>query len=207
MDCDNEFKRYTQRIKKLIKNKKHICPNCLNNSNKESIYRRIKNKIKSSGIVFDEEYTGMNNIYSFTDSFGNRWNDTMANVLTKYNLKDGVDYNKTLRFSQTENNIELFLNSKNIKLERQYKVTSDERYFKIDFRILFDNKEYFIEFNGKQHYEPIEFFGGETAFIKQKIRDKKLRNLCIIKGIPLLEIPYTKTENEVFQMIDEFLYK
>ncbi|MBE7691240.1 hypothetical protein [Tenacibaculum piscium] len=35
-----------------------------------------------------------------------------------------------------------------------------------------------IEYQGAQHYEPIDFFGGQEAFEKTVERDKKKKNLC-----------------------------
>ena len=35
-----------------------------------------------------------------------------------------------------------------------------------------------IEFNGKQHYEPIDFFGGVDRFEKQQINDNIKVNYC-----------------------------
>jgi hypothetical protein len=47
-----------------------------------------------------------------------------------------------------------------------------------------------FEYNGKQHYEPIHFFGGIDRFIKQIDRDERLRKECKTRGIFLIEISY-----------------
>ena len=47
-----------------------------------------------------------------------------------------------------------------------------------------------IEFDGRQHFEPIEYFGGVNAFEIGKIRDKIKNEWCKEKGFPLLRIPY-----------------
>lgn len=48
-----------------------------------------------------------------------------------------------------------------------------------------------IEYQGKQHYEPVAVFGGDEHFTRQKERDAKKRKLCKEKGIILIEWRYT----------------
>ena len=49
-----------------------------------------------------------------------------------------------------------------------------------------------IEYQGKQHYEPLAFFGGENKLIETYHRDLKKKTKCSENGIRLLEWPYTK---------------
>lgn len=49
-----------------------------------------------------------------------------------------------------------------------------------------------IEYQGRQHYEPIEFFGGEQGFEDNKKRDARKRALCFENGVKLIEWPYTE---------------
>ena len=44
-----------------------------------------------------------------------------------------------------------------------------------------------IEYQGQQHYLPIDFFGGQDAFEQTKQRDLKKKELCKENGIRLLE--------------------
>ena len=45
-----------------------------------------------------------------------------------------------------------------------------------------------FELHGRQHYEPIEFFGGEKTYIKQYRRDLRTRNICWEKGVTLFTV-------------------
>jgi hypothetical protein len=45
-----------------------------------------------------------------------------------------------------------------------------------------------VEFQGLQHDEPVEYFGGEEAFRKVKSRDDRKRRLCKRNGIRLIEV-------------------
>lgn len=59
-----------------------------------------------------------------------------------------------------------------------------------------------IEFQGEQHYEPIDYFGGEKRFEIQQEHDKRKRKYAKDNNIKLIEIPYWDFEN-----IEEILSK
>ena len=48
-----------------------------------------------------------------------------------------------------------------------------------------------IEYDGRQHFMAIEYFGGEKAFKTQQDRDHKKDLYCMNEGINLIRIPYT----------------
>ncbi len=49
-----------------------------------------------------------------------------------------------------------------------------------------------IEYMGKQHYEPVKYFGGEENFQKTVLRDKQKAQLCKENGVQLFYIKYTE---------------
>ena len=49
-----------------------------------------------------------------------------------------------------------------------------------------------IEFDGLQHYEAVEHFGGEAVFREQKIKDKIKNDYCRLNNINMLRIPYNE---------------
>lgn len=57
-----------------------------------------------------------------------------------------------------------------------------------------------IEYNGKQHYEPVEYFGGEEAFIKQVERDNRKKLLSNDNNIVLIEIKYNQEKKDLEKM-------
>jgi hypothetical protein len=61
-----------------------------------------------------------------------------------------------------------------------------------------------IEFDGKQHFEPIKRFGGEDAFIKTKINDNIKDDFCLLEGIRLIRIKYTDNIEMLLQSIFNF---
>ena len=66
-----------------------------------------------------------------------------------------------------------------------------------------------IEFDGRQHFEPIKCFGGENEFNKTVIRDNIKNAYCFNNNIFLYRIPYTEIDNiniildKIFNMIGE----
>ena len=49
-----------------------------------------------------------------------------------------------------------------------------------------------IEYNGIQHYRPIEFFGGQDRYLDQIKNDNIKRKFCDKNGIKLIIIPYNE---------------
>ena len=47
-----------------------------------------------------------------------------------------------------------------------------------------------IEFDGEQHYKPVDYFGGQEQFERQKDRDKKKDEYCLNHNIKLQRISY-----------------
>lgn len=96
--------------------------------------------------------------------------------------------------SKGEKMIRKYLRKKHIKYRSQYKMAKckNERSLPFDFAI-FDNSKLIalMEYQGIQHYKPIEYFGGEKMFKYQRENDNIKRNYCKINDIPLIEIPYT----------------
>lgn len=62
-----------------------------------------------------------------------------------------------------------------------------------------------IEFDGEQHYKPIEFFGGKTAFEYQKIRDNIKNDFAKKNGFTLLRIRGNMSEDCVRKKIENIL--
>ena len=48
-----------------------------------------------------------------------------------------------------------------------------------------------IEYQGIQHFLPIEFFGGQDALTKRQELDQQKKDLCRINQVRLIEWPYS----------------
>ena len=95
-----------------------------------------------------------------------------------------------------------------MKIEYQYDTSYEVRseknnYFRWDF-IINGDEPLFIEYDGRQHFEPIEHWGGEEAFQKVKTYDKLKDDYCNDNGYLLLRIPYTEYEH-IEKLVVEFI--
>lgn len=63
---------------------------------------------------------------------------------------------------------------------------------RFDFMVFDDggNIDFAIEFNGVQHYEAVQAFGGSKKLKQQQYNDNQKRMYCLKNDIPLVEIPY-----------------
>jgi len=61
-----------------------------------------------------------------------------------------------------------------------------------------------FELHGIQHYEPVEYFGGEKRYIKQYRRDLRTRNVCWEKGVTLFAIDNRPVSTSVLSTKREY---
>lgn len=106
--------------------------------------------------------------------------------------------------SHGEGEIRAFLLDKSFDFEEQKKFEGmkDRYHLKCDFYLPKINCV--IEYNGRQHYEVVEVFGGEAEFKKTVKRDKIKHDYCKSNGINFEVIRH---DEEVSTRMDEILRK
>lgn len=62
---------------------------------------------------------------------------------------------------------------------------------RLSYDFYIPSKNTLIEYQGKQHYEPIDFFGGTERFLAQQNKNNIKRRYAEEHGLHLLEIPYS----------------
>ena len=62
-----------------------------------------------------------------------------------------------------------------------------------------------IEYQGVQHYLPVEFFGGEEALTQRQDLDRVKKELCTANSVRLIEWPYSvdPTDKNVKELLSE----
>lgn len=107
--------------------------------------------------------------------------------------------------SSGERTIRVFLEKHKISFKAQkefedckYKDTLPFDFYLPDFNIC-------IEFQGKQHYDPQEYFGGQKTFELVQIRDQIKKEFCKKENINLIEIPYW--EKDIIKILENLLLK
>lgn len=115
----------------------------------------------------------------------------IVNKQAKY-LRDGSVMSCGCLHSKGEQRINKILTQMNINFiqEKTYVdlIGDSEKPLRFDFYLLDYNV--LIEYQGEQHYEPQNYFGGENAYYKRVKYDNLKRDYCQQNDIKLIEIPY-----------------
>jgi hypothetical protein len=118
-----------------------------------------------------------------------------------------------LSSSKGEEKIYQYLSLNDYEFEKEFTFNDcrgiNDGYLRFDFAIFFDNEIKLIEYDGKQHFESVEYWGGDsnlatthlaTTQANDKIKDK----YCKENNIDLLRIPYWDFDN-IDVLIDDFI--
>ena len=111
------------------------------------------------------------------------------------------------RKSHGEIFIENFLQKNNIQYKTEYTfkdlINEKNNKLRFDFAIIKNNKIFcLIEFDGKQHFEPVLHFGGQEEFEKRQKYDNLKNQYCQNNNILLLRIKYNE---DIDNKIENFL--
>lgn len=118
-----------------------------------------------------------------------------------------------IKHSVGEQQIEKVLKENNILFRKQITFTDvkDRIALRYDFGILGANGEIIrlIEFDGEQHFKPIEYFGGEEGLRETQRKDFIKNQKALELGIPLVRLPYQKRNSIILNDLigDEYLVK
>ena len=107
--------------------------------------------------------------------------------------------------SKGERRIRLWLEKNNIEYIYQYKYEDCKDINILPFDFYLPTYNILIEYDGEQHFRPIEYFGGQEKFELQQKHDTIKNEYCKNNGIPLLRIPYFKYDN-IEEELNNFLF-
>jgi len=105
--------------------------------------------------------------------------------------------------STGERLISRILETHEVKYERQKRFIDcksnnrKKRCVSLPFDFYIPSYKTCVEFDGIQHFQPIQSFGGEDTFKSQKKRDKIKNQYCEKNNIKLIRIPYTMSPEEI----------
>lgn len=88
-----------------------------------------------------------------------------------------------------------FLESNSIKYISQYRFNDCKFKKKLSFDFYLPDYNILIEYDGRQHYEVVDHFGGFDGFVDTKIRDTVKNIYCKDNNIKLIRIPYWEFDN------------
>lgn len=167
-------------------------------TNKKFIsYKKAKEYLNEFGIESLQEY------YDFVVSEQIDFLPLSPSIYYKGEYKSSNDFlSNNNSISYGERKILKYLERKNIEYKHQFKFDNCKNINKLIFDFYLPFYVTIIEFDGRQHFEPIEFFGGVDSFEKLKIRDGIKNDFCEKNGIKLIRISY-----EDINIVDKILDK
>ena len=106
-----------------------------------------------------------------------------------------------LNKSKGELYIEEVLKENNIAYisQKRFEDCRDNRSLPFDFYL--PNNNICIEYDGKQHTEPVEHWGGQKRFEENLLHDSIKDKYCIDNDIKLIRIPYTMKKDDIYKTI------
>lgn len=106
--------------------------------------------------------------------------------------------------SKGENAITQILTELNIKFIPQHKFKDCVNKRELPFDFYLPEYNLYIEFDGEQHFFPVELFGGEESFNYIKQNDKIKTQYCKNNGIKLVRINY-KQITKINQILNKYV--
>lgn len=179
----------------------HRCPYCSDSFHSKKTNAQFQQEVKNlvgSEYVFIDEYVNTDTKIRVKHNkcgnvYGVRPNDFLRGYRCPYcNSPKG------------ETLITKILNTINVDYEYQktFSDLKDKTHLSYDFFI--PNQNILIEYQGQQHYEPIDYFGGESQFKLQQKHDQLKADYAKANGYNLIAVPYTE---DTFSKIKKYLLK
>ena len=173
------------------------CPKCsgnIRNKTTEYFINELK-QINDNIEILGEYVNNSTKIKVKCKKDGHEWSATPNNLLSGYGCPK-------CNASKGEKRIAKYLDSRNIEYKSQYKFNNCKSKHKLPFDFYIPNLNVAIEYDGRQHYEIIDYFDGLDGFIDVKVRDTIKTKYCEKNNIKLIRIPYWDFDN-----IEEILEK
>jgi hypothetical protein len=201
--------------KSVIEIKHNICGNIFN-TNYINLYsgcgcpKCFKSKKLSIDILKERCYNLHKDEYKILD---NNYINNHTKIMVKHNkcghqwlvkpnhFSNGSCCPNCYNKSKGENKIKLFLESNKIDYTPQHGFKDCKYKQVLNFDFYLPKYNICIEFDGRQHFEPVEKFGGVEEFELTKIRDSIKNSYCEDNNIKLIRIPYTKL-NKIDEILD-----
>lgn len=176
-------------------NRGQRCPNCFGTPKKTDAEFKdeVRSLVGTEYIILGKYETAHDEILIKHKDCGNEYMVTPHAFLSK-----GTRCPKCIE-SKGEKKIDELLKTWGIDYKSQFtfKDCKNIHPLRFDFAIFNSSKKVtcLIEFDGRQHYEPVDYFGGIEGFEKTRFNDSIKNNYCKKNNIKLLRIPYTEHDN------------
>ena len=198
--CKNSFKMRPANFK--LGNR---CPYCagVKKLTIESIKEKVYNLVEDEYEVLSKEYINNKTPLLFHHNICNH----DFYMTSKDFLKNNGNRCPKCKRSKGELYIEKFLKENNLTFRADVRDTGckNKRNLQFDFEVIKDNTKYYIEYDGRFHYEPFKNNEKELIHLKnQKTNDKIKDKWCKDNNYKLIRISY-KDFNKIDNILNESL--
>ena len=186
-------------LKNCNRNENYACPKC----NVEQIRQRMLNdvddvesyinSINGNKLLNKNDYAGNDicNLNIICGCCGEMFTTSLACYQAGKTMCDKCSSS----ISRGELRVKDVLDSYNISYTREFWFDDCRDKNPLPFDFYLPDYNTACEVQGKQHYEPVEYFGGEESFVIRVNHDNIKRNYCKQNNITLIEIPYWEYNN------------
>ncbi len=168
------------------------CPKCFGNEklNNEEVDKRMFELVKDEYVRIGD-YKGANIKMQIKHNLcGNVYEVKWSNFQQGYRCPKCNESKGEKAIS----NILSYLNI-NYTPQKRFPECKYKNTLPFDFYIHNKKSKLLIEFDGRQHFESVDIFGGEENLKETQFRDQIKNDFALSKNIPLLRIPYTEQDN------------
>lgn len=188
-ECSTCHKEFTVQSNHLIEKKTSCCPEC-NSTKREDLTGHRFNHLTVDYMIPVSKYE--RSMCSCTCDCG-----ATGVVVQANHLKSGETKSCGCMLSYPEELIAQLLDENGVDYIKQKKFPK-LRYIKpLRFDFYLPDKNMVIEYNGEQHYKPIDYYGGEESFEIAKRRDQIKREYCADNKIDYLVIRFDEDIKDI----------
>lgn len=171
---------------------------------KLSVRERLETKM--TYFTLSKSFKEKEDIWRYADTIAGNYSTGMYDELERYTyqIPDHKWISEIRVFELTKR---LYPKNKVVFQHRPYYLKTDYG-SQLSYDIFIPNLDVAIEYQGKQHYEPVDFFGGKETFIDTQRRDVLKAQLSHQHGIKLIYVNYWEeiTTELIKKRIDSFFY-
>ena len=174
------------------------------------IYAPEKRNIKTTNEFIDQsiKYHGDKYDYSLVDYVnGSTYVSIICKVHGLFNQRPSIHVRAGCPIcseSKGEREVRKCLDKIGLYYEREYRFKDCRNIRQLPFDFYLPKYRTAIEFDGEQHYRPIDYFGGLPTYLRLKEHDSIKNNYCEDNYIDLIRIRFDQIDN-IFDILEESL--
>lgn len=187
-------------------NKEHVKEKCKeyyeNNKEYYKEYKKQYYKDNSEHKEYNKQYSKQwyKDNKEHKKEYNKQWREDNSEYKKEYNKQQWDKYLKENNLQRGEGSIgeqrvRHVLRESNFTFSEQHKFDDCKFYRPLPFDFYIPNLNIAIEYDGRQHFEISEYFGGLDSFINTIIRDTIKNDYCRRNNIRLIRIPYWEFDN------------